>query len=46
MRKKERLPISPAIVRQIKAIWEPEAENPDKVMLWAAGFSVSSGLGK
>ena len=33
---KERLPISPNILRKIKAIWEGSAFYPDTVMLWAA----------
>ena len=34
--RRERLPISPTILRTIKTMWEPEASNPDKAMLWAA----------
>ena len=33
---RERLPISPGILRQIKAIWEAKGHDPDLVMLWAA----------
>lgn len=34
---RERLPISPSILRQIKAIWEVHrGQDPDIVMLWAA----------
>lgn len=33
---RERLPISPNILRQIKATWESRGRDPDKVMLWAA----------
>lgn len=33
---RERLPISPTILRKIKAVWEPMANNPDIAMLWAA----------
>ncbi len=36
VRKRERLPVSPAILRRIKSIWEGESREPDKVMLWAA----------
>lgn len=36
VKKRERLPISPTILRRIKAVWEPEADSPDKAMLWAA----------
>jgi len=43
---RERLPITPGILRKIRAIWEPRSQDPDIVMLWAAaclgffGFSV------
>ena len=33
---KERFPISPSILRKIKAVWERSASDPDTVMLWAA----------
>lgn len=33
---RERLPITPGVLRQIKAIWEPKSLDPDIVMLWAA----------
>lgn len=33
---RERLPISPDILRLIKAVWDAESSDPDKVMLWAA----------
>ena len=33
---RERLPISPGILRKIKAVWESSALDPDVVMLWAA----------
>ena len=33
---RERLPITPSLLRQIKAIWEKSASNQDVVMLWAA----------
>ena len=33
---KERLPISPSILRKIKAVWESSASDPDTLMLWAA----------
>ena len=36
LKKRERLPISPDLLRKIKAVWEQNAENPDKAMLWAA----------
>ena len=34
--RRERLPITPHILRRIKAMWEPSASDPDVVMLWAA----------
>ena len=34
--KRERLPTSPHILRQIQASWEATATNPDVIMLWAA----------
>lgn len=34
--KRERLPISPHLLRQMKAVWEPRARDPDVAMLWAA----------
>ena len=36
LKKWERLPISPDLLRKIKSVWEQDVENPDKVMLWAA----------
>ena len=33
---RERLPISPSILRKIKAVWESSASDPDIMMLWAA----------
>ena len=33
---RERLPISPSILRKIKAVWEASASDSDIVMLWAA----------
>ena len=33
---KQRLPITPHILRAIKRVWEPLAADPDIVMLWAA----------
>ena len=33
---RERLPITPDILRQIKTVWEGRARDPDIVMLWAA----------
>jgi len=34
--RRERLPITPSILRQIKAVWDSSASDPDVVMLWAA----------
>jgi integrase len=31
-----RLPISPDILRKMKAVWDASADDPDTVMLWAA----------
>ena len=33
---KQRLPISPNILRKVKAMWEGPTSDPDTVMLWAA----------
>ena len=33
---RERLPITPHVLRQIKAVWSAKATDPDIVMLWAA----------
>ncbi len=33
---RERLPITPRLLRQIKAVWECRARDPDYIMLWAA----------
>ena len=33
---RERLPITPEILRKIRAVWEPEGRQPDIKMLWAA----------
>ena len=33
LKKRERLPISSDL---LKSVWEQDAENPDKAMLWAA----------
>ena len=32
----ERLPISPNLLRKVKAVWEISASDPDIIMLWAA----------
>ena len=34
--RRERLPISPNILRKVKAVWEASGSDPDIVMLWAA----------
>lgn len=34
--KRERLPITPSVLRQLKVVWDREASDPDIVMLWAA----------
>ena len=36
VRSRERLPISPSILRTIKAVWQAQGQNPDTIMLWAA----------
>ena len=44
MDRRERLPMTPHILRCIKAMWEPSASDPDVVMLWVArcfGFLAS-----
>ena len=33
---KERLPVGPDTLSQIKAVWDQESSDPDKIMLWAA----------
>ena len=33
---RERLPITPPLLRRIKAVWNLRASDPDHVMLWAA----------
>lgn len=33
---RERLPITPHLLRRIKAVWDVQASNPDFMMLWAA----------
>ncbi len=33
---RERLPITPPLLRRIKAVWECQASDPDTVMLWEA----------
>jgi len=33
---KERLPITPLMLRQIQAVWDSQADDPDIAMLWAA----------
>ena len=33
---RERLPISPDILKKIKAVWDQGTPGPDKIMLWAA----------
>ncbi len=33
---RERLPITPPLLHQIKGVWERQASDPDVVMLWAA----------
>ena len=32
---KSRLPITPAILEQIKQVWSRDGANPDVIMLWA-----------
>ena len=34
--KRERLPITPPLLRKIKSVWDNQAENYDTIMLWAA----------
>lgn len=34
--KRERLPITPDILRKMKEVWDPRVSDPDIVMLWAA----------
>jgi hypothetical protein len=34
--KRTRLPITPNILRDIKALWSPREQDPDIIMLWAA----------
>ena len=34
--KDTRLPISPPILRRLRSVWAPQAQDPDVVMLWAA----------
>ena len=34
--KRERLLITPSVLRQIKSVWEKSAADPDIIMLWAA----------
>ncbi len=31
-----RLPIGPDILRKMRAVWQNDSRNPDKIMLWAA----------
>ena len=33
---RERLPVKPNTLRHIKAVWDQESSDPDKIMLWAA----------
>ena len=33
---RERLPITPDILRKIKSVWDQHSVDPDIVMLWAA----------
>lgn len=35
-KERERLPITPNILRRIKSVWDQSASDPDIVMLWAA----------
>ena len=34
--KRQRLPITPPLLRKIKEVWNKESSNPDVKMLWAA----------
>ena len=34
----EHLPITPPLLHRIKVVWEPQANDPDTIMLWAACF--------
>ena len=34
--KRERLPITPSILRKIKAVWDISTGDPDLIMMWAA----------
>lgn len=36
LKPKERLPITPEILRRIRQVWERDSANPDMIMLWAA----------
>ena len=33
---KQKLPITPAILRRLRGLWEPHEQEPDYIMLWAA----------
>jgi len=33
---RERLPITPVILQQLKNVWERTASDPDTIMIWAA----------
>ena len=35
-KERERLPITPNILRKVKSVWDPSASDPDIIMLWAA----------
>ena len=39
-----RLPITPPLLRQMRAVWNASASNPDTVMLWAAAATCFFGF--
>ena len=34
--RRERLPVTPSILRKVKAVWDHKSSDPDFIMLWAA----------
>ena len=40
---RERLPITPVILRQLQGVWSLSVESRDTKLIWAAAASASSG---